>query len=461
MSTKQRQPTSKEGSAGTVAVKPKPSPPSADVLITELPSKAPMFEETLMEIICEKSNLQQALKRVRRNKGGTGIDGMTVEELTGHLRLNWPKIKQALLDGRYQPRPVRRVDIPKVNSKERRKLGIPSVLDRFIQQAVLQVLQSRWDPRFSENSFGFRRGRSAHQAVARAQEYVCKGYDVVVDIDLEKFFDRVNHDRLMSKLVTEIRDRRVLTLIRSYLNTGVLDGGLVKPTTEGVPQGGPLSPFLSNIVLDELDKELEKRGHHFTRYADDCNVYVKSHRAGERVMKSLTQFITRHMKLKVNTAKSAVGKPVERQILGFRIIGSGSRIRRGIAPRTLKRFKSKIRQLTRRNWNISMEKRIAVLRKYLNGWQAYYGFCETHSTLQRLDSWIRRRLRSAYWKQWKTYSKRKAELIKRNVSQETAHVTAWLARGAWRMSHMPGTRIALDNHHFDKLGLPRLHRTFN
>ena len=462
MNAKQRQPTSQEVSTAEVTVKPELNSSRADVLITPSRTKPPMFQGKLMESICERSNLQQALNRIRQNKGAAGIDGMSTDDLVGHLKLNWPTIKEMLLDGSYRPLPVRRVEIPKANnSKEKRKLGIPSVLDRFIQQAILQVLQSRWDREFSTNSFGFRPGRSAHQAVARAQQYVCEGYDVVVDIDLEKFFDKVNHDRLMSKLAVEIEDRRLLRLIRAYLNAGVMENGLVKPTTKGVPQGGPLSPFLSNVVLDELDKELESRGRRFTRYADDCNVYVKSLRSGERVMKSLTTFITQRMKLKVNAAKSAVGKPVERQILGFRIIGSGSRIRRGIAPKSLKRFKSRMRQLTRRNWSISMEKRIAVLAKYLNGWRAYYGYCETYSTLRELDSWVRRRLRSVYWKQWKTYSRRKSELIKRKVSTEMAHLTAWTARGPWRMSHMPGTRIALNNSYFDKLGLPRLYRTFN
>jgi RNA-directed DNA polymerase len=320
----------------------------------------------------------------------------------------------------------------------------------------LQVLQSRWDRRFTGKSYGFRPGKSAHQAVAQAQTYVQEGYNIVVDIDLEKFFDRVNHDRLMSKLSREISDKRVLKLIRSYLNAGVMEGGLVKSTTEGVPQGGPLFPFLSNVVLDELDKELEKRGHRYVRYADDVSVYVRSERAGERVMKSITRFITEHMKLKVNGSKSGVGKPVERGLLGFRIIGSGKRIRRGINPKSIKRFKNKIRELTCRNWSVSMGYRIKILSKYLKGWRAYYGFCETHSVLRNLDSWIRRRLRSVYWKQWKTYKRRKSELVKRGLSSDVAFLTAWIARGPWRMSHMPGTRIALNNVYFDRMGLPRL-----
>lgn len=455
----ERQPPSKRVLADDVMVKPKRNGPRAEVSMTQTRTKPPMFQGNLMETICERSNLQRALKRIRQNKGAAGIDGMSTDDLAGHLKLNWQTIKASLLDGSYQPQPVRRVEIPKANkSKEKRKLGIPSVLDRFIQQAVLQVLQSRWDQAFSENSFGFRPGRSAHQAVARAQQYVCEGYNIVVDIDLEKFFDKVGHDKLMGKLANEIEDRRVLKLIRAYLNAGVLENGLVKPTTEGVPQGGPLSPFLSNVVLDTLDKELARRGHKFTRYADDCNVYVKSMGSGERVMESLTTFITKQMKLKVNRAKSAVGKPVERQILGFRIIGSGEKARRGIAPKALKRFKAKMRQLTRRNWSISMEERVSIIAKYINGWRAYYGYCETHSILRDLDSWIRRRLRSVYWKQWKTYSRRKSELIKRKVSDEMAQTTAWSPKGPWRMSHVPGTRIALNNRYFDKMGLPRLRK---
>lgn len=461
MGIKERPLTSKEDLRQRTKVKPKSNPSRAGIPVATSLTEPPMIQDNLMELICERGNLQQAFDRVRQNKGAPGIDGMTTDELRTHLKSNWSSIERELLTGTYQPLPIRRVEIPKANSKGFRKLGIPSVLDRFIQQSILQVLQRQWDSKFSVNSFGFRPGKSAHQAVAQAQKCVQEGYDIVVDIDLESFFDRVNHDRLMSHLAKQIKDKRVLKLMRGYLTAGVLEHGLVKPTTKGVPQGGPLSPFLSNLVLDELDQELERRGHRFTRYADDCNIYVKSQRAGERVMESVTRFITQRMKLKVNAKKSAVGKPVERQILGFRIIGSGERIRRGIAPKSLKRFKSKVRQLTRRNWSISMEERVAILSKYLKGWRAYYGFCETSSTLQDLDSWMRRRLRSVYWKQWKTYRRRKSELMKRGVSPQGAHTTAWIARGPWRMSHMPGTRIALNNNYFDQLGLPRLCKTFN
>lgn len=457
MSDIERQSTLKRVLVQGAEVKPKEPELRADSLITEPKAETPMFSQTnLMEEICEANNLREALKRVRQNRGAPGIDGMTVDDLVPYLKENWQTIKAQLLMGEYQPQAVRRVDIPKPKGKGIRRLGIPSSLDRFIQQAILQVLQKEWDPRFSSKSFGFRPGKSAHQAVFQAQKYVQEGYAVVVDIDLEKFFDRVHHDRLMSKLNREIEDKRVLKLIRAYLKAGIMEEGLVKPNTEGVPQGGPLSPFLSNVVLDELDRELEKRGHRHTRYADDCNIYVKSMRSGERVMKSVKRYITEHMKLKVNEEKSAVDTPVKRQFLGFRIKGKVERARRGIAPASIKKFCAKIRQLTRRNWSISMENRIRVLSKYIIGWRAYYGFCETPTVLRDLDSWIRRRLRSANWKQWKVYRNRKLNLMKLGLSQDLAHITAWCARGPWRMSHMPGTRIAMSNSYFDRHGLPRL-----
>ena len=329
---------------------------------------------------------------------------MTFDELGVYLRVHWPEIKEALLNGEYVPQPVRRVEIPKPGRKEKRKLAIPCVFDRFIQQALLQVLQSRWDGTFSEHSYGFRPGRSAHQALARAQSYLKSGYGVVVDLDLEAFFDRVNHDRLMSRLAQQIEDKRVLKLIRAYLQAGILENGLVSVPTEGTPQGGPLSPFLSNVVLDEWDKELERRGHRFVRYGDDCNIYVKSRRAGERVMANLRRFITGRLKLRVNEAKSAVDVPQKRTFLGFSSFTAGrSANRRKIAPESLRRFKARVRQLTRRNWSISLEERVRRLKSYLSGWRGYFGFCETASVLRDLDSWIRHRLRCVQWKQWKVY----------------------------------------------------------
>jgi len=381
---------------------------------------------------------------------------MTVDELAGHLKSNWPSIKQLLLKGEYRPKPVRRVEIPKPGRKEGRKLGIPCVLDRFIQQAVLQVLQREWDETFSDSSYGFRPGRSAHEAISRAQSYLQAGYSWVVDFDLEKFFDRVNHDRLMSRLAVEIADKRVLKLIRAYLNAGIMEDGLVSFPREGTPQGGPLSPFLSNVVLDELDRELEKRGHRFVRYGDDCNIYVRSQRAGERVMRSVSRFITRRLKLKVNESKSAVDKPQNRKFLGFTFTGGRQPNRRKIASESLRRFRAQVRRFTRRNRSINLEERVRQLAIYLRGWGGYFGYCETPSVLRDLDSWIRRRLRCVQWKQWKVFRCRKRELLKLGVKAALALTTAWSAKGPWRMSHTPGVRIALNNGYFDLLGLPRL-----
>jgi RNA-directed DNA polymerase len=349
------------------------------------------ISEQLMEEVIERENLKQALRRVKANKGSPGVDGMTVEELTGYLKEHWPAIREHLLSGTYKPQPVKRVEIAKPGGGIR-KLGIPTVLDRFIQQAVMQVLQRRWDPTFSEHSYGFRPKRSAHQAVAQAQHYLAAGYRWVVDIDLEKFFDRVNHDKLMGELAKRITDKRVLKLIRAYLNAGVMENGLVSAMEEGTPQGGPLSPLLSNIVLDELDQELERRDHRFVRYADDCNIYMGSRRAGQRVMESLAKFITVRLKLRVNSEKSAVGRPWERKFLGFSFT-SNREPRRRIAQAAVKRFKERVRELTRRTRGVSLEKMVRELTVYLRGWQEYFGFCQTPSVLQSFDEWVRHRLR--------------------------------------------------------------------
>ena len=329
-------------------------------------------------------------------------------------------------------------------------------MDRFIQQAILQVLQKRWDPTFSSHSYGFRPGRSAHQAVAQAQRYVAEGYSYVVDLDLEKFFDRVNHDKLMGQLAQRVKDPRLLGLIRAFLNAGVLEDGLVGPTQEGTPQGGPLSPLLSNIVLDELDQELERRGHRFVRYADDSNVYVRSERAAWRVMKSLSTFITAKLKLKVNEVKSAVGRPWERKFLGFSFTW-GRVLRRCISPQALRRFRRRVRELTRRTRGVSLERMVAELARYLVGWRGYYGFCETPSTLRGLDAWIRRRLRSVLWTQWKRGRRRFAELRQRGISVDLAAQAAGSAHGPWRLSRSPALHLALPTSFFDTLGLPRLY----
>lgn len=415
-----------------------------------------MFDAALMEEICQRSNLVPALKRVMQNQGAAGVDGMTTEELPNYLKARWLDIKERLLRGIYMPQPVRKVAIPKPNGAGIRQLCIPTVLDRLIQQAVLQVLQAKWDGTFSEHSYGFRPGRSAHQAVAQAQTYLKAGYEWVVDIDLEKFFDRVNHDRLLSSLAQRISDARVLKLIRAYLKAGVLENGLVNPRQEGAAQGGPLSPFLSNVVLDELDKELEKRGHLFVRYGDDCNIYVRSQRAGERVMASISRFITHRLKLKVNQGKSAVARPRTRKFLGFSLTGSGGLHRRKVAPESIRRFKQRVRQLTRRTRSMSWQERIAQLSEYLQGWKSYFGFAETIRQFKDLDSWIRRRLRCALWKQWKTYRRRKRELMALGVPQTLAHTTAWSNKGPWRICHTPGVQLALSNNYFNAQGLPKL-----
>src|SRR6516165_9831207 len=320
----------------------------------------PASTNRLMEEVCERENLKAALWQVRANKGSPGVDGMTVVGLKDHLKQHWPAIREQLLNGTYEPQPVRRVEIPKPDGRGVRKLGIPSVLDRFIQQAVMQVLQRRWDRTFSDHSYGFRPGRSAHQAVERAQQYVTEGYRWVVDLDLEKFFDRVGHDKLMAKIAARVSDRRMLKLIRAFLTAGVMENGLVSAVDEGTPQGGPLSPLLSNLVLDELDRELERRGHRFVRYADDSNVYVRSERAGQRVMTSLTAFITRRLKLKVNSQKSAVARPAERKFLGFSFT-SDLQPKRRIAPKALQRFKERVRELTSRMRGVSLTRMVEEL----------------------------------------------------------------------------------------------------
>jgi RNA-directed DNA polymerase len=349
---------------------------------------------------------------------------------------------------------VKRVEIPKPDGGIR-KPGIPTVLDRFIQQAVMQVLQRRWDRTFSEHSYGFRPGRSAHQAVAQAQKYIAEGYRWVVDLDLEKFFDRVNHDKLMAKIAERVGDKRLLKLIRAFLTAGVMEDGLVNPVDEGTPQGGPLSPLLSNIVLDEFDRELEQRGLRFARYADDSNIYVRSRRAGERVMESITRFITTTLKLKVNELKSAVARPWERKFLGFSFTSAGIPKRR-IAPKAVDRFKERVRELTSRNKGVSIEQMAEKLTRYLRGWIGYFGKCETPSVLEGLERWFRRRLRSVIWKQWRRGSVRFAELRKRDVGKDLAAQTAGSAHGPWRLANSPALAIALPNAYFDSLGIPRL-----
>src|ERR1017187_1246865 len=414
----------------------------------------PASTKRLMEEVCERENLKAALRRVKANKGSPGVDGMTVIEIKDYMKQHCPAIREQLLSGTYEPKPVRRVEIAKPDGGMR-KLGIPTELDRFIQQAAMQVLQRGWDRTFSDYSYGFRPGRSAQQAVAQAQQYIAEGHGWCVDLDLEKFFDRVNHDKLMGQIAKRVEDKRLLKLIRAFLNAGVMENGLVSPSVEGTPQGGPLSPLLSNLVLDELDRELERRGHRFVRYADDSNIYVRSERAGQRVMESVKRFITNQLKLKVNESKSAVAKPQERKFLGFSFT-SGKELKRKIAPKAIDRFKERIREITAKSKGRSMEKVMEELARYVRGWRGYFGFCETPSVLRDLDSWIRRRVRCAFWRQWKTGRQRYAELVRRGVSRESAAKTAGSRCGPWRASQSPALDQALSNAYLSSFGLPSL-----
>lgn len=414
---------------------------------------APVEGQDLLARVLEPENLQRALRQVRRNKGAPGIDGMSVDQLVTHLKSHWPTIRASLVDGTYAPQPVRRVAIPKPGGGTR-NLGVPVVLDRFVEQAMLQVLQADWDSTFSEGSYGFRPKRSAHQAVAQAQAYIRQGHTWVVDLDLEKFFDRVNHDVLMHRVRKRVTDRRVVTLIHRFLKAGVFTlEGMVEPTGEGTPQGGPLSPLLANLLLDDLDRELEKRGHRFVRYADDGNIYVRSRQAGERVMASVTRFLQRRLRLQVNEAKSAVDRPWNRRFLGFTFTRTRPN-RRKVSEKALKTFQAKVREVTSRTRGRTTRQIVAELRSTILGWKAYFGFTEVPSPLRDLDKWIRRRLRSYHWKQWGRRGYR--ELRKRGVSRDLAWNTCKSAHGPWRLSQSPALVIALPWRYFAALGLPSL-----
>src|SRR5213596_140256 len=434
---------------------PKTTGEGTETLVVKRKPESLAGTERLMEEVCELDNCKQALQRVKANKGSPGVDGMTVDELPEYLKQHGLKIGEQLRNGTYQPQPVRRVEIPKPDGQGVRKLGIPCVLDRFVQQAVLQVLQKRWDPTFSEHSHGFRPGRSARQAVHEAQQYIAKGYGWVVDLDLEKFFDRVNHDRLIAAVAERVADKRMLKLTRAFLEAGVMEDGLVSPVDEGAPQGGPLSPLLSNLVLDELDRELERRGHRFVRYADDNNIYVRSERAGQRVMDSITRFITQRLKLKVNDKKSAVARPQERKFLGFSFT-DGPEVRRRIAPKAVERFKERIREITRQAQGVSLETTIATLAPYMRGWRGYFGFCETPDLLINLTRWDRLRLRAALWRQWKTPRRRRAMLIQLGVRPVLADKTAASGRGPWFLAHSKALSFGLSNAYFRSRGFPSL-----
>jgi group II intron reverse transcriptase/maturase len=415
----------------------------------------------LLEEILSRDNLNLAYKRVKKNRGSHGVDGMPVGELLAHLKLHGQTIRQKILNGEYKPQPVRRVEIPKPDGGVR-LLGIPTVLDRMIQQAIAQVLMPIFEEEFSDHSYGFRPGRSAHQAVKQAQAYIAEGYTVVVDIDLEKFFDRVNHDKLMYRISRRIKDKRVLKLIRAYLESGVMIGGLVSPTEEGTPQGGPLSPLLSNVALNELDKELEKRGHRFCRYADDCNIYVKSKRAGERVMQSVTQFIEKRLKLRVNREKSAVDYPEKRKFLGFSFYRKKDGIGIRVHAKSFQRFKEKVRVITSRSNAWSMTARIDRLRKVITGWVNYFGIADMERHCRTMDEWIRRRLRMCHWKQWKKIKTKHDHLVRLGLPDTVAWQYANTRKGYWHTSNSPILSVTLNNIYFRNLsliGLSDVYRT--
>ncbi|ASA19507.1 group II intron reverse transcriptase/maturase [Paenibacillus donghaensis] len=414
----------------------------------------------MLEQLLSRENLLQALKRVEANKGSHGVDGMSVKSLREHIVHNWQSLRQAIEEGTYQPSPVRRVEIPKPNGGGVRKLGIPTVTDRMLQQAIAQVLTPLFDPQFSEHSYGFRPKRRGHDAVREARGFMKEGYRFVVDLDLEKFFDRVNHDRLMLKISEKVKDKKVLLLIRKYLQSGVMENGLVQPTLEGAPQGGPLSPLLSNIVLDELDKELEKRGHHFVRYADDCNIYVKTPRAGERVKTSVTRFIETRLKLKVNQGKSAVDRPWKRKFLGFSFsVDKEPKVR--IAKQSLQKAKVRIREITSRKKPMKMEERIKELNQYLMGWCGYFSLADTPSVLQDMDKWVRRRLRMCLWKQWKNPRTKVKRLLSLGMPKNKAYEWGNTRKGYWRIAGSPILSRALNNQYWESNGLKSLLDRYN
>ena len=413
----------------------------------------------LWDKVWGKENLATAMKRVESNGGAPGIDGMTVKELRPYLREHWLEIREALESGSYRPNPVRRVEIGKPEGGKR-QLGIPTVLDRFLQQAIAQVLVPIYEPLFSEHSYGFRPGRSAHGAVRQAQTYVQEGYEWCVDIDLEKYFDRVNHDMLMGRVARVVKDKRVLKLIRAYLESGVMINGVVMEVEEGVPQGGPLSPLLSNIMLDDLDKELEKRGHKFVRYADDCNIYVKTQRAGERVMESVKGYLEKKLKLKVNPKKSKVEKARKVIILGFSFFKRKGIVLIRIAERTKERFMEKLRTLTRRTRSGTLEQILEEINRYIVGWIGYYRLADTPSTFEELDGWIRRRLRQLIWKRWKRGTTRYRELVKLGVPRQRAQEGAG-GTSPWRMASSPVINQALSNTYWHNSGLKNIKKRYH
>jgi group II intron reverse transcriptase/maturase len=410
---------------------------------------------TLMEQVVCRENMLAAYRRVVRNKGAAGVDGLTVQQLRGFCQAHWEGVREQLLGGAYRPQPVRKVEIPKPGGSGMRMLGIPTVLDRLIQQALLQVLTPIFDPTFSEHSFGFRPGRSTHQAVRSARSHMAQGCRWVVDMDLEKFFDRVNHDVLMARVARRVKDRRVIVLIYRYLRSGMMEGGVVSPRVEGTPQGGPLSPLLSNILLDDLDKELERRGHRFVRYADDCNVYVRSRRAGERVLRRLERYLRERLRLTVNRDKSAVDRPWNRAFLGYSVtVHRQPKLK--VAPKSVKRLKRKLRDTFRRGRGRNIGRLIRDLTPQLRGWVAYFRLSEVKGVFEDLDQWVRRKLRRVLWKQWKRPRTRARELAQRGVDRELAYRTAHSGYGPWRCAGFSALNRAVPTSALRRHGLVSL-----